>query len=408
MYRRNLQENVRKALADAPVVLIHGARQVGKSTLIRSLIADGHPARFLTLDDPVTLAAATSDPTAFIASIGGPIAIDEIQRAPELVLAIKARVDERREPGAFLLTGSANVLMLPRLADSLAGRMDISTLWPLSQGEIEGRRETFVDTVFDRAPDPADFTGGVDVLRRAIAGGYPEAISRTESDRRDAWFRSYITTIMQRDVRDLASIEGLTQLPRLLQLLAARAATTINISEVSRTIGMSHTTLSRYLTLLETMFLVQMIPAWSTNLGKRTVRSPKIHFSDTGLMSHLIGIPDAISTIEHTMAGPLIENFVAMELRKQIGWSRRLPRLYHYRTQRGEEVDLILEDRDGRVVGIEVKASRNVNAASFKSLRSLAEALGDRFARGIVMHAGDSYATFGENFHAIPIAALWA
>ena len=390
------------------MVLVNGARQSGKSTLARQLISEAHPARYLTLDDATVLDAAKSDPTGFISGLEGPVVIDEVQRAPGLFLAIKAEVDRQRQPGRFLLTGSAEVLLLPTLSESLAGRMEVLTLWPFSQGEIDATKEGFIDAVFDNEQlGFSDSSSRADILSRAISGGFPEVIERESGERRRAWFGSYVTTILQRDVRDLANIEGLTALPRLLGLLATRATATLNLAELSRGTGVAQTTLRRYLTLLEATFLIHNLLPWFRNIGKRLVKSPKLLLSDTGLLSYESGITLERLQLEPNLAGPLLENFVAMELHKQAAWSRTQPRLFHFRTQRGQEVDIVMEDAAGRIVGVEIKTSATVKGDDFIGLRVLAEALGPRFRRGLVLYTGSETVPYGAQLFAMPIGAIW-
>ena len=406
---RHITDALLAALADTPVVLLNGARQTGKSTLVKHLAAGKHPARYLTLDDAVVLAAARQDPAGFLAGLSGPVILDEVQRAPELFLAIKAEVDRSPQSGRFLLTGSANVLLLPQLSDSLAGRMEILTLWPLSEGEISGVKGDFLDAAFGEFA--AKVQAGSDdrsgLVARMLAGGYPAVLKRSDSDRRRAWFGSYITTILQRDVRDLANIEGLTALPRLLALLAARSGSLSNFAELSRSLGIPQTTLKRYLTLLETTFLVQFLPAWSANLGKRMVKSPKIVLNDMGLIAYLLGLNEQRLELDPMLLGPLFESFVIMELRKQATWSRVHPQAFHFRTQAGQEVDLVLEDAAGNLVAIEAKASGTVSGRDFRGLQALAGLAGQRLRRGIVLYTGASSVPFGPNFHAVPVSALW-
>ncbi|MBI1892955.1 MAG: ATP-binding protein, partial [Candidatus Rokubacteria bacterium] len=323
--------------------------------------------------------------------------------------AIKAAVDRDGRPGRFLLTGSANVLLLPRLSDTLAGRMEILTLWPLSQGEIEGVREGFADALFAESlpplyPEPEPWPR---LFERISRGGYPEVVSQEAEERRGAWFGSYITTILQRDVRDVSNIEALTIMPRLLTLLATRSASLVNFSDLSRSVGIPLTTLRRYLALLEIAFLVQTLPAWSVNLGKRLVKAPKVLLSDSGLMAYLLGLSGERLALNGTLSGPLLENFVAMELRKQIAWSKARPSMFHFRTAAGHEVDIVLEARGGRIVGIEVKASATLGAEDLKPLRLFAEATGKRFHRGVLLYTGSEPVTFGPNLHALPVSALW-
>ena len=408
MLKRNITDNLLAALADSPVVLLNGARQTGKSTLVKTLAVKEHPARYLTLDDTSVLSAIRHDPAGFLAGLDGPVVLDEIQRAPELFVAIKAEVDRNREPGRYLLTGSANVLMLPKLSESLAGRMEILSLWPLSQGELAGTREGFVDAVFSdtlklSGPSTNDRNATLDKI---IQGGYPETISRKTESRRRAWFNSYITTILQRDVRDLANIEGLTELPRLLSILATRAATLVNYSELSRSTTFPQSTLKRYMSLLEMTFLIQHLPAWSGNMGKRLVKTSKLVMSDTGMLAYLLGATSERIIKEGTI-GPLLENFIVMELRKQSTWSDTAPQMFHFRTQTGQEVDIVLEDASGRIVGIEVKSSATVGSGDFKGLKMLAEVTGDRFLRGIVLYTGREAIPYGQKLFALPVDCLW-
>ncbi len=409
MHARAIQPAVEAALADTPVVLLHGARQVGKTTLARA-IEPSHR-RYLTLDDGATLAAASADPDAFIAGLRGPVVIDEIQRAPELFRAIKFAVDRDRAPGRFLLTGSANVLLLPRLSESLAGRMEIITLWPLSQGELEGAPEGFIDAVFasprTAAPALVHQPDKVGIVARVLRGGFPEAAARTDAARRNAWFQAYFTTVLQRDVRDLANVEGLTALPSVLTLLATRAGGLLNAADLSRSLSIPATTLKRYLTLLEAVFLYVPAPAWMSNAGLRLSKSPKTLLADTGLAASLAGVTAERLANDPHLFGPLLENFVAMELRKQAGWSRVRINLLHFRTHAGREVDLVLEAADGRIAGIEVKGGRSIDAADFAGLRALAEAAGKKFAAGILLYAGDEVLSFGPGLYAAPIRTLW-
>lgn len=408
MYRRLVEKRLHDALADTRVVLLNGARQTGKSTLAQQLAAE-RGGQYLTLDDPATLGLARSDPAALVQGAGAFTVIDEVQLAPELFPAIKRVVDQDSRPGRFLLTGSANVLLLPRLSESLAGRMEIIPLYPLSQGELSGDAVNLVDLLFSgpawQIGDAAEER--LNVCERVIAGGFPEALTRQAGERRDAWFRSYITSLLQRDVRDLANIEGLTDLPRLLGLLAARSGALMNISEISRAAGIALSTLRRYLALLEATFIVQPLPAWSTNMGKRFVKSPKIHLLDSGLAAHLRGDNSAAALAQSANLGPLLETFAVQEVRKLLGWSSQSATPYHFRTSTGQEVDLVLEAPGQRVAGIEIKASASVTSADFNGLRILAEAAGDKFVQGIVLYLGEQRLPFGDRLWALPIASLW-
>jgi predicted AAA+ superfamily ATPase len=407
--RRHLTEPLLAALGERPVVLLNGARQAGKSTLATWLATGPHPASYRTFDDARTLAAAQTDPAGFLENLTGPVVLDEIQKAPELLPAIKRSVDRRRSPGRFLLTGSAEVLLLRRVSESLAGRMEVLTLWPLSQGEIDGRREAFVDALFGAAPleasvEPEPWPTLVD---RLVRGGYPEVVSRGAELRREAWFDAYLTTILQREIRDLSQIEGLTALPRLVDILAARITGIVNFAELSRSTTLPQTTLKRYMALLDLTFIVETLPAWTANLSQRLIKAPKLLFADTGLAAHLQGLAAETLRSRRDLAGPLLEAFVAMELKKQIGWSRTRPRMFHFRTAAGLEVDLVLEARGGRLVGIEVKASATVSGDDFKALRFFAEATKKRFHRGVVLYGGSETLRFGPGLHALPVSAVW-
>lgn len=410
MLARHCTRNILKALADTPVVFLRGARQTGKSTLAQTLVSGEWPGRYLTLDDPAVLSAARSDPAGFVEELGGPVVLDEVQRAPGLFLAIKAAVDRDRRPGRFLLTGSSEVLHLPSAAQSLVGRMEIITLWPLSQGEIEGVAERFIDLAFSGHPLPTRTSapGFRTLLPRILQGGFPEMLGRRTIDRRRVWFSSYVTAILQRDIRDMAAITGLSDLPRLLAFLAARMSGIVSYAEISRALSMPATTLKRYIALLEGTFLVQMLPAWSGDLGRRLVKAPKLVLADTGLAANLLGVDSDRVEGEPTLIGRLLENFVVMELCKQVSWSRTEPRLHHFRTHSGEEVDILMEDAAGRLVGIEVKASASVVEGDFRGLRALAAAVGQRFVRGIVLYTGREQVPFGKSFVATPVTALWA
>lgn len=399
MIFRHLEPVIREALADTPVVMVVGARQVGKSTLAGRLAAVQY-----TLDDLSTLAAARSDPVGFVAGLPDGVLIDEIQRAPELLLPIKASVDRDRRPGRFLLTGSANVLTLPRVADSLAGRMSVQHLWPLSQGELAGRREDFIAVAF--GPTLPAATTPNDLTERLLRGGYPEVTARTQR-RRAAWYEDYLRTVMERDVRDLSRISGIGELPKLLSLLATRSGNLLNLSDLGRDANLNNVTLGRYTELLRALYLVDLVPAWVSNIGKRLIKAPKVLMPDTGLAVHLLGLDAESLQSNRKVYGALLENFVVAELKRQLGWSDVSARLYHSRTAGGQEVDAVLEARDGRLVGIEVKASATVSSREFAALRTLAADTGDRFQRGVVLYTGDRVLPFGEKLHAVPIGALW-
>ncbi len=411
MIARLLSARLLDALGDRPVTLLVGPRQAGKTTLALALSEAEHPAEYMTLDDPPVLAAALQDPVGFLANLADDAVLDEVQLAPELFRPLKAAVDRDRRSGRFLLTGSAQVLLLPRLSESLAGRMEVLTLWPFAQRELSGTSGSVVDALFlgSRLATGGDGSLGLtDVCSRLAKGGFPEVGTLRDARRRSAWFESYITTILQRDVRDIANVEGLVRMPALLSLLAARSSGLLNVSEISRSSGLKLTTLNRYLALLETVFLIYRLPAWSANVGKRLVKSPKLHLSDTGLAAHLLGLDDAGLAASPQALGALLETFVVTELLKDLGWADTRARLYHFRSSDGRrEVDIVAEDARGRIVGIEVRATATPGGSDFEGLRSLQELAGDRFLRGVVLHLGNAALPFGDRLEAAPLSSLW-
>lgn len=406
MFERSIKTQLNVALTDTPVVLIIGARQVGKTTLSRSFENNN----YLTFDDVNTLSAARNSPKDFVANLTKPAIIDEIQLCPEILPAIKQSVDNDRAAGQFILTGSANVLTLPKVSESLAGRVELITLRTLSQNEIDGTNTNLVDKLFANELDfPTNFPeeDREKFLTRMLIGGYPEVLSRTDEARLIDWFASYLTTILQRDVRDLANIEGLIEMPRLLSLLASRAAGLLNIAEVSRSIAYSQMTINRYMSLLERVFLIEKVPAWSGSLKTRLVKAPKIYITDSGLLAYLNGLNIQKLTNEPALTGSLTENFVVNEVQKHVGWSKTKAEMFHFRTSNDREVDIVLENRAGDLIGIEVKSSSSVNKNDFKGLETLAESLPKKFKRGIILYSGNQFLSFGKDQFVVPISALW-
>lgn len=411
MYRRNITDSIIEALADTPVILVNGARQTGKSTLCETIIEEGaFQGKFVTMDDPATLLAAQKDPLGFLEDLGKHVVIDEVQRTPELFLPIKKLVDEDRKGRRIILTGSADVMMLPKVGDSLAGRIEIHNLWPLSQDEMEGKKSAFLKTLINPDQKFGDLTSPwKDIAARMRVGGYPESIARSSASRRNKWFSDYITAVLQKDIRELANIEGLTEIPNILKLIATRIGSTINMSDISRLSGVKNTTLKRYVTLLEHIFLIVNIPAWTKNAEGEFVKSPKVYLNDTGLLNHLIGQEDESFLEQRSNAGAYLENFVVLEILKQLSWSDLYLKPYHFSIHRGSEVDLVLEDRTGGVFGIEIKSSATLQDKDFSGLRKLATMADKKFKRGIVLYTGDQYlGGFGKNLNAVPISNIWA
>ena len=411
MIRRHITGNLLLALADTPAVLVNGARQTGKSTLVQSAELMKPGREYLTFDDPGVLAAAKRDPNGFIAGLSTPVTLDEVQHVPELFPVIKVAIDREREAGRYLLTGSANVLLLPKLSESLAGRMELLTLWPFSHGEMNGVREGFIDTLFSTQPAWSSRTSSGlrrdELFENILAGGYPPVVARNTGARRKAWFQSYVTTILQRDVRDLANVADVTAVPRLLAVVAARAGGLLNFADLSRTLALPQTTLKRYFALLEATFLVQLLRPWASNLGQRLIQTPKVYLDDTGLLGNLLGLTVERLKVDGTLAGGVLENYVLMELRKQSAWSETQPEFFFWRTAAGQEVDIVLEDNGGRLVGIEIKASATLGGGDVRGLQALANAAGKRWVRGVVLYAGTEIIPFAANLHGLPISHVW-
>ncbi|HMF72697.1 MAG TPA: ATP-binding protein [Flavitalea sp.] len=410
MYKRHIIHPITEALKDTPVIVINGARQVGKSTLCEQLIEDGiFKGRLVTMDDPTVLAAAKADPLGFLQNQDKHLIIDEIQRVPELLLSIKKLIDADRRGRRIILTGSADVMSLPAVADSLAGRIELHNLWPLSQEEILGRKSGFIKNLVSAE---SGFRGKkiewATIMQMINKGGYPESLQRQTETRRLKWFESYIAAVLQKDIRELSNIEGLTQIPNILQLITTRVGSTINLSDISRLSGVKNTTLQRYMALLEYVFLIIKIPAWTPNAEGQFVKSPKIFLNDTGLLSYLMG--ESAQSIENrTKAGALLENFVVMEIIKQLSWTDAALKPYHFSIHKGAEVDLVLEDRGKKLYGIEIKSSASLKASDFNGLKRLADLAGKKFQKGIVLYTGEQVlgGFGGKNLHAVPVSALW-
>lgn len=400
-HQRWLEHAIHDALSDTPVVLLNGARQTGKSWLARQIAGKLGGARYLTLDDATVLAAARTDPTSFVVHDSGMLVIDEVQKAPGLYAAIKAAVDRDRRPGRYLLTGSADVYLLTDAAESLAGRMEVLTLHPLAQREIAGLPPRFVPDLYANEPTALCPQSERTLDERIAAGGYPEALLRKRSTRRQAWFDAYVNTMTRRDLRELANIADLTALARLLQLLAARSGGLMNVAELSRASGVAQATLHRYLGLLEVGFLYQPLPAWHANLGKRLIKAPKAYLIDSGLTCALTGC-DGRDLSSAPNYGALLETFVLGELRRECAaLGSAGMKVHHYRSAGGVEVDFMIEDARGDCIGIEVKATRSLGEKHFSGLKDLQAGLGARFRCGVVLYRGEGRVRFGERLWAV-------
>ena len=405
---RNLKTSLLEAAKYSPVILVNGARQTGKSTLVQGLFPPENRPQYISLDNISMLDIARNSPRSFIQDLPDTVILDEIQHAPQLFLPIKEFVDKSRKTRRFFLTGSANVLSLPKLAESLAGRMEIHTLWPLSQGEIKGKQEAFIDILDEKKKIPSVKSIKLtDLLEAIVQGGYPDILHRPNAKTRNDWYRSYIKAILERDVRELSNIEGLTALPNLLAILAARAGGLLNMSDLSRTLALPNSTLKRYLSLLEAVYLIVMLPPWFNNKSQRLVKTAKAYLNDTGLLCHLLGSDKAALADNRLLSGMVFENFVVMELIKQITWSEKQPKIYHYRTLSGQEIDIVLEYPNGKLVGIECKMSSSVKHDDFKWLMALKEQMGSKFHRGIVLYTGSESISFADNLEAHPVSVLW-
>jgi len=405
LYPRWIEPRIDEALQDTPVVLLAGPRQAGKTTLVRQIAERG--LHYLTLDDELTLLSAREDPVGMIRNLDRAV-IDEIQRAPELLLAIKKSVDEDRRPGRFLLTGSDNLMALPTIADSLAGRMETLMLLPLSQSEIENRPAYWIDRVFSGkilTSNPPVL--GSNLVERVLRGGYPEAVERPTSRRRITWARQYINAILQRDVRDVAEIDKLDQLPRFLRALAQTAGQMCNYSELGGQVGLDGKTISRYISVFEQMYLLKRIDVWARNRLKRVVKTPKLQFIDSGLLGVLTNIGRNDVELGKTGYGQIMESFVFSELLKHTTISDDDYRLLYYRDADKFEVDVVIENSAGQLVGVEVKASATVKKRDLRGLKKLASLAGDQFTAGVLLYDGDETMPLGSNLWAAPLSTLW-
>jgi predicted AAA+ superfamily ATPase len=417
LYPRRASDAVQLGLKHTPAVLLAGARQTGKTTLATRLAAGPAGAELATLDDAATLALARRDPDGFLEALGPRAVIDEVQRAPGLLPAIRRSILRDPRPGRFLLIASASPVVMTDLAGWPRGLLETVPLDPLSQGEIRRVTEGFVDAVFTGDPPTLAATpreaaaGGAEsrdeLIAAALMGGYPR-VQALGFERRAAWFRSYVTTLLDRDVRDLAQVADLAPMPQLLGLLAARSSGLLNAAGLSRDVGVPNTSLRRYLGLLEMAHLAIRVPAWTAAVGKRLVKAPKLFLCDSGLMAHLALVTEERLAHDAGLAAPLLETFAVMELLKQAGWSRTRPKASHFRTESGHEVDLVLESADGGIVGVDVRPVATIGAADLRGLGTLRDVAGRRFRRGVLLYLGREVMRLEGRLWAVPLSGLWA
>lgn len=408
---RQISNKLLKALDVSPVVFLNGPRQAGKSTLVQAIAKKEYPAEYVTFDSTTQMAAAVNSPESYLKERKGALIIDEVQIVPEIFRALKIVVDElRQEYGSklkcrYLLTGSANILALPKLSDQLVGRINVLTLYPISGSESFGSNGDFIRRLFNK-----DFEADnrkVKLLDVMYASTFPE-ISGVEMNKRTTWFDGYITTILQRDVRALAEIEKLSILPNLLRILANRAGGLVNDADIARDAGLNSVTSRNYKTLLKMLFLTFELPPWYRNIGKRLVKSPKGYITDTLLLCHLLQYD--LRDLEKNrpeLFGHILENFVATELLKIITFHNDKIDLFHFRTSDNKEVDFVLEKQNGKLSAVEVKQRDNVSKSDFKGLEELQRLTGDDFICGIVLYRGKDVVPFGQKLWAVPISNLW-
>lgn len=404
-FPRLIEPRIREAMADTPVVLIAGPRQSGKTTLVHRFANDDR--EYLTLDDELTVLSAREDPVGLLRS-RGPVIIDEIQRAPELLPAVKRLVDTDRQPGRFLLTGSANLMAIPTVSESLAGRMEVLRLLPLSQSELHYNGANWIDAAFSgnllrqHAPEIDE-----DLTAAVLKGGYPEAVSREVDRRRTAWFRQYLDALIQRDIRDVGEIDKLDSMRSLLRASAHTAGQLTNYSDLAAVSDLNHKSVGRYLGILEHMFLLRRLPPFASNRLKRLVKTPKIEFYDSGVLATLTDVTADEAKSDRTRFGPVLESFVYSELAKHVSTAQGDYGLYFYRDRDGVEVDFVIESAAGSIVGVEVKAKATVRSEDLRGLQRLAGRLGPRFFHGVVLYNGTETIPLGNNLWAAPIAGLW-
>lgn len=362
---------------------------------------------YFSLDDPALLAAVQADPLGFVNRLDRAI-IDEVQRAPQLLMALKLVIDQDRRPGRFLLTGSANLMALPHISDSLAGRVEILNLLPLSHSELARRPNDFLSQARAQSwsltsPAPSQ---QISMVQQVLAGGYPEMQQRATPARRQAWARAYMTTLVERDIQDIAHIDQTSQIPQLLNITAELCGQLMNLSQIGGQIGMNGKTVDKYLGILEKLFLVRRLPAWSRNELNRLIKAPKIHFLDAGLQSTLTRLTSELAVTQRTRFGATLETWVYGELLKLQSITPESWFFSHYRDKDQVEVDFVLESPLREIIGIEVKAAASVQLSDFKGLRRLRELAGAQFVTGIVLYDGTHALPFGDGLWAVPLNRL--
>ncbi|MET0602635.1 MAG: ATP-binding protein [Baekduia sp.] len=410
MINRRLESLIEEGIDDARIVFVAGARQVGKTTLIRKITRPGgsRPMRELNLDDTVTREAAKSDPAGFVAGLGGPAFIDEIHHAPDLLLELKKAVDADTVPGRFVITGSANVLANKKILDALPGRIDRFTLWPLAQTEINAGRINFVDALFAGEPPPV--TGAAVGLPayadRIVAGGFPEARERRPGRSRSRWFDGYLAGSLERDLKELADVRRADDAEHLLRLLASQTANLFKSEPIGSKLGMDRKTVKSYVGLLRQMHLVHQLPGWRPGLGARESTTPKMYVSDVGLLCHLLGADARRLLADDQVKGKGCETFVINEVLKQTSWAGVETRAYHYQ-RRDEDVDLVLENRAGDIACVEVKTAATLRENDWRWLAKLRDARGSSFRAGVVVASVAQTTPLGDRLWAVPYSGLW-
>lgn len=411
MIDRRMEALVEEGIDDARIVFVAGARQVGKTTLIRKITrpGGGRPMRELSLDEKATRDAANGDPAGFVTGLGGPAFIDEIQRAPDLLLELKKAVDDDTVPGRFVITGSANVLASKRILDALPGRIDRFTLWPLAQTELDDGRVNFVDALF--AGEPPQVSGAPVGLtayaERIAAGGFPEARERKPGRSRSRWFDGYLAGALERDLKELADVRRADDAEQLLRLLASQTANLFKADPIGSKLGMDHKTVKSYVGLLRQMHLAHQLPGWRPGLGSRESTTPKMYVSDAGLLCHLLGADARRLLADDQARGKGCETFVVNEVLKQASWADVEARPYHYQ-RRDEDVDLVLEDRAGDIACVEVKAAATLTAKDWRWLAKLRDARGSAFRAGVIVASVAQTTPLGDRLWAVPYSGLWA